>query len=65
MACKPDDDVTAPDYLVFGLYYGECYGGETCIETYKLQNKSLFEDINNTYPNSKQAYQGNYVIQND
>lgn len=66
LACKPDDDdVVTPDYLVFGLYYGECYGGETCIEIYKLQNKSLFEDTNDKYPTGKQAYKGNYVLQND
>lgn len=65
-ACKPDDDsVITPDYLVFGHFYGECYGGERCIEIYKLQNKSLFEDTNDLYPNGKQAYNGNYVLQND
>lgn len=36
------------DYLVFGHFFGEC-GGEQCIETFKLTDRQLFEDINDNY----------------
>ena len=34
--------------LVFGHYYSEC-GGEACIETFKLTNTELSEDLNDPY----------------
>ncbi len=63
-ACEPDDEaVLTPDYLVFGQYYGECAGGEICVEIYKLADKSLYEDTNDLYPNPNKRYTGNYVLQ--
>lgn len=49
-ACKKEDNPTLENgnYLIFGHYYGECFG-ETCVETYKLTETQLFEDIINTY----------------
>ena len=32
----------SPDYLVFGLYYGECYGD--CAIIYKIENGKLYID---------------------
>ena len=36
------------NYLIFGHSYGECLG-ERCVETFKLTNEKLFEDINDNY----------------
>ena len=35
-------------FLVFGHFYGEC-GGESCVETFKLTNKNVFEDSVDDY----------------
>jgi hypothetical protein len=34
--------------FIFGTYYGECMG-EGCIETFKLENETLFEDQKDSY----------------
>lgn len=34
--------------FIFGTYYGEC-GGEGCIETFKIENGTLFEDEKDSY----------------
>jgi len=49
-SCKKDDDpvLEGGDYLIFGHYYGECFG-ETCMETYKLTSSKLYEDIIDSY----------------
>lgn len=49
-ACKKEDDpdLESGDYLIFGHYYGECFG-ETCMETYKLTDANLYEDIIDMY----------------
>ena len=49
----------ASDYILFGHFYGECIG-EQCIEIFKLTNDSLYEDINDEYPNIDKAYDGNF-----
>lgn len=36
------------DFLIFGHFYGECLG-EGCVETFKLTNNKLFEDLNDNY----------------
>lgn len=36
------------DYIVFGTYYGFCHG-ESCIETFAVQNHTLYEDVNDVY----------------
>lgn len=46
------------DYLIFGKYYGLC-GGENCIEIFKIENATLYEDTNDSYP-ADAPYSGNY-----
>lgn len=44
--CKKSDnsvDTNNVDYLIFGHFYGECFG-EECVETFKLTGEKLFED---------------------
>ncbi len=52
LSCSIDDDneinIKEQNFLVFGHFYGECFG-EGCIETFKLTNKLLFEDIIDDY----------------
>ena len=60
--CKKEKCATSEitnDYLVFGSFYGECFG-EQCIEIYKLDNHHLYEDTRDMYPGSTQPYQGSY-----
>jgi len=49
-ACAEDlsFELNDTNYLVFGHFYGECLG-ERCIETFKLTDEKLFEDINDNY----------------
>ncbi|MEP3209700.1 MAG: hypothetical protein ABJN95_10945 [Maribacter sp.] len=50
-ACTSDDsgiNINEQNFMVFGHFYGEC-GGEGCVETFKLTNTSLFEDIVDDY----------------
>lgn len=49
-SCSSDDSKPTEnfDYLIFGHFYGFC-GGETCIETFKLNNEKLYEDLNDNY----------------
>ncbi len=49
-SCKKDDEIeiNENDYLIFGHFYGEC-NGESCVETYKLTNQKLYEDLNDNY----------------
>lgn len=42
------DEIIKNDYLIFGHFYGEC-AGESCVETYKLTNDKLYEDLNDNY----------------
>lgn len=52
------------DYFIFGHFYGEC-GGERCVEIFKLQNDTLFEDILDKYPLlERMPYDGNFYIIN-
>lgn len=36
-------------YLVFGHFYGECIG-EVCVEIFKIENNTLYEDTLDNYP---------------
>ncbi|MFH6603545.1 BPTI/Kunitz domain-containing protein [Maribacter algicola] len=66
ISCDDFDDATdlaVNDYLIFGHFYGEC-SGEGCIEIFKLENGSLFEDTQDIYPNAISYYRGNYMILN-
>ncbi|KAA3439443.1 hypothetical protein [Rufibacter hautae] len=60
-ACKEQEDALfeSPDYLVFGHYYGFC-GGENCVEIFKIENMTLFEDTRDRYPGGK-PYEGDFV----
>jgi hypothetical protein len=48
-----DDDIAlnGNSFLVFGHFYGECFG-EGCVETYKLTDVSLYEDVLDDYSGS-------------
>ena len=37
------------DYLIFGHFYGECFG-EACVETFKIADGKVFEDTLDRYP---------------
>ena len=41
-----ENEVIEP--IIFGHYYGHCFG-ETCIETFKLENGKLYEDLDDDY----------------
>lgn len=48
-ACtKETININEDNYLVFGHYYGMCFG-EECIETFKLTDSKLYEDTNDDY----------------
>ena len=44
MSCDKSevDGIGPSDYLVFGHYYGKCFG-EGCVETFKLEDRRLLE----------------------
>ena len=49
-SCSKDSEIKLSDnnYLVFGHFYGECFG-EGCVETFKLTNTKVYEDILDSY----------------
>ena len=50
-SCNKDEDcitINEQNFLVFGHFYGMC-GGEECVETYKLTDLKLYEDILDDY----------------
>ena len=50
-SCNKDDDgitINEQNYLIFGHFYGMC-AGEGCVETYKLTDLKLYEDILDDY----------------
>jgi len=50
-SCNKDEDcitLTEQNYLIFGHYYGMCIG-EGCVETYKLTEMKLYEDLIDDY----------------
>lgn len=63
--CKKDDATCGchndpdADFLVFGKYNGMC-AGEKCVEVFKIENGTLYEDSNDNYP-SDSPYQASYV----
>ena len=66
-ACHKEDlkqKETIPDNIVFGHYYGECFGSH-CILIYKLTPTQLYGDQNHQYPNSTSTYVGNYTLLSD
>ena len=51
ISCNKDDDnitINEQNFLIFGHFYGECFG-EGCVETYKLTDVKLYEDIVDDY----------------
>ena len=42
------DKINEQDFLIFGHFYGMCVG-EGCVETYKLSDVNLYEDIVDDY----------------
>lgn len=46
-----DDKINDEDYLIFGHFYGFCIG-ENCVETFKLTNDAIYEDLNDDYINA-------------
>lgn len=52
-SCEKDDaDISGKgDYLIFGTFYGECWG-EGCVDIFKLENDRLLEDKRDMYPGS-------------
>ncbi len=49
-ACNKQN--VSSDYLIFGHYYGECMG-EECIETFKLTDTQIYEDLIDDYSNNE------------
>ena len=50
-SCNKDNDnitINEQSFLIFGHFYGECFG-EGCVETYKLTDVKLYEDIVDDY----------------
>jgi len=64
VSCSDFDDsfdLEKDEYLIFGHFYGECYG-EGCIEVFKLKDKMLSEDTIDKYPGSIDFYEGNFEV---
>ena len=50
-SCSKTNNPARQEYLIFGHFYGMC-GGEECIETFKLTDDILYEDIEDDYSKS-------------
>jgi hypothetical protein len=46
---------TETNYLIFGDFYGECFGS-SCVETYKLTDSKLYKDANDDYNHSNYTW---------
>lgn len=49
------------EYILMSRYYGMC-GGESCVETFKLENSKIFEDSLDHYPMVSNKVYGFYNI---
>ncbi len=49
------------EYMVFGHFYGKC-AGEGCVEIFKIDEESLYEDSTDVYPNGLAPYIGQYTL---
>ena len=48
-SCNKDNiTINEQNFFIFGHFYGECFG-EGCVETYKLTDVKLYEDIVDDY----------------
>lgn len=58
LSCSSDDDkitINEQNFLIFGHFYGMCVG-ESCVETFKLTDKKLFEDTIDNYSGQNLAF---------
>ena len=57
LSCSSDDKIiiNEQNFLVFGHFYGMCIG-ESCVETFKLTDKKLFEDTIDDYSGQNLAF---------
>jgi hypothetical protein len=60
ISCNKDEDndcssASDPEYLIFGHFYGECFG-ESCVETFKLTDTKLYEDTIDDYSGQNLAF---------
>ena len=61
-SCKKEEvEISNNEYLIFGHFYGECIG-EECVETFKLTDEKLYEDLNDNYSGTEPF---NFVILGD
>lgn len=51
---------TDTDYVTFGHFYGQCFG-EGCVEIFRVDHATLYEDTLDMYPNSDDFYPGHFV----
>ncbi len=50
VSCNTDNNgIKEENFLIFGYFIGKCVAGETCIETFMLTDKKLFEDAIDDY----------------
>jgi len=56
---KDEPELQNQDYILFGHFYGFCFG-EQCVEIFKLTDNELFEDTKNAYPSWETFYEGQY-----
>ena len=63
ISCKKEDNIelSKSDYIIFGHFYGECFG-EQCVEIFRLEQDKLFEDTKDKYPSRNSFYEGNYFL---
>ncbi len=60
LSCQTDEIVLAEnDYIVFGDYYGMCFGND-CVDIYRLESNRLLADTKKQYPSRLSFYEGNY-----
>lgn len=48
---EPENLSARGDYIVFGDFYGECFG-DGCIDIFKVAQKRVFEDTLDLYPSA-------------
>ena len=63
ISCNKNEEfeISNNEYLIFGHFYGMC-SGEDCIETFKLTDEKLYEDLNDNYLGTEPF---NFVILGD
>ena len=65
-ACQTEEDLPfiidpiMPDYFVFGDFYGLCEG-EQCIDYFKIEEGTIYEDTEDNYPNGTESVVTNWL----